>query len=585
MSRLKLSENAKYVLRQRYLCKNEEGAIIETPQQMFKRVAKAIANVELQYGKTKIEVKAFEKEYYKMMSKLEFLPNSPTLMNAGTKLGQLSACFVLPIDDSIDSIFQAILFTSKIHKTGGGTGFAFSRIRPKEDVVQSTGGIASGPISFMTVFDAATEVIKQGGKRRGANMGVLRVDHPDIWDFVVCKEREGMLKNFNISVGITKEFMEAVFKDKELESVNPRTGKATQKIKARALWNLILTMSWRNGEPGVIFLDKINQGNPTPGVGKIEATNPCGEQPLLPYESCNLGSINLSKFLKNGRGKKKKVKIDWVKLERTIRLSVRFLDSVIDANKFPLPIIKEKTLANRKIGLGVMGFADMLLQMGIRYNTKEAVELGRKIMHFILHKGIQMSRELGKEKGSFANKDKSIYVHEESLRNATITTIAPTGTISIIANCSSGIEPIFALVQKRNVKESMGKNFIEVNPAIRISLKLKGLWNSKMEEALIKTQCIDCTVLPKDFKEAFITAGEIAPEWHVKMQAAFQENTDNAVSKTINLPHESTVTDIEKIYELAYKLGCKGITVYRDGSRKYQLLTKAGRISCTTCGD
>jgi len=585
MSKLKLSENAKYVLSQRYLCKNEEGEIIETPQQMFRRVAKAIAKVEFRYGKTKTEVKALEREYLKMMTRLEFLPNSPTLMNAGTKLGQLSACFVLPVDDSIDSIFEAILFTSKIHKTGGGTGFAFSRIRPKEDVVKSTGGIASGPISFMTVFDAATEVIKQGGKRRGANMGVLRVDHPDIWDFVVCKEKEGMLRNFNISVGITKDFMKAVFKDKEFKVINPRTKKAIQKIKARALWNLILTMSWKNGEPGVIFLDKINEGNPTPGVGKIEATNPCGEQPLLPYESCNLGSINLSKFLKNGRGKTRKAKLDWVKLKKTIRLSVHFLDNVIDANKFPLPVIKEKTLANRKIGLGVMGFADMLLQLGIRYNTKEAVDLGRKIISFILHEGIQMSRELGKEKGSFPNKDKSIYAHEDFLRNATITTIAPTGTISIIANCSSGIEPIFAVVQKRNVKDSMGKDFVEVNPAIRISLELKGLWGPKMEEALIKTQCIDCTTLPKEFKEAFITAAEISPEWHVRMQAAFQENTDNAVSKTINLPFESTVTDIEKIYELAYKLGCKGITVYRDGSRRYQLLTKAGRVSCPTCSD
>lgn len=583
MRRLKLSENALYVLQQRYLRKNEKGEIVETPRQMFKRVARAIAETEFLYGKTKKEVRALEREYFRMMSKLEFLPNSPTLMNAGTDLGQLSACFVLPVDDSIDSIFQAILYTSKIHKTGGGTGFAFSRIRPKEDVVQSTGGVASGPISFMTVFDSATEVIKQGGKRRGANMGVLRVDHPDIWDFVVCKEKEGLLRNFNISVGITKDFMDAVFKDKEFKLINPRTGKASQKIKARALWNLILTMSWRNGEPGVIFLDKINEANPTPGVGKIEATNPCGEQPLLPYESCNLGSINLSKFLKNGRGKTKKRQIDWDKLEKTIRITVRFLDSVIDANKFPLPIIKEKTLANRKIGLGVMGFADMLLQMGIKYNSKEAVELGRKITHFILHKGIQMSRELGKEKGNFPNKDKSIYAHEEYLRNSTITTIAPTGTISIIANCSSGIEPIFAIVTKRNVKDSMGKDFVEINPAVRISLELKGLWSPKMEEALIKTQCVNCTVLPKDFKQAFVTAEEISPEWHVKMQAAFQENTDNAVSKTINLPFESTVTDIEGIYELAYKLGCKGITVYRDGSRKHQLLTKAGKSSCPTC--
>jgi len=581
---VKLSENAKYILQQRYLLKNEKREIVETPDQMFKRVAKTIAQVEANYGKSKKEIKKLEHDFLKMMIRLEFLPNSPTLMNAGTDLGQLSACFVLPVEDDIDSIFHAVHYTAKIHKSGGGTGFSFSKLRPKDDIVEATGGIASGPISFMRVFDMATEVIKQGGKRRGANMGVLRVDHPDIMDFIVCKEKEGMLSNFNISVGLTDQFMEAVEKDKDFPLINPRTGKPEKYIKARALWNLLLTMSWRNGEPGVIFLDRINKpdltGNPTPQIGRIEATNPCGEQPLLPYESCNLGSLNLSKFIKIKKGKPD---VDWKKLKSRIRLAVRFLDNVIDANKFPLSEIKEMTLANRKIGLGVMGWADMLLNMGIKYDTDEAVELGKKIMYFILHTGIQMSRELGQEKGSFPNKDKSIYAHEPYLRNATITTVAPTGTISIIADASNGIEPLYAVVQKRNVEESLGKDLLEINPAVRISLELKGLWSPQMEEALIKTQCIHCTTLPEEFKKAMVTASEIAPEWHVKMQAAFQESTDNAVSKTINLPSESTVTDIEKIYWQAYKSGCKGITIYREGSRKAQLLTKESSI-CPTCG-
>lgn len=583
---MKLSENAKFILEQRYLLRNEGREIIETPEKLFRRVARAIAEVEIKYGKSPKEVKSLEKKFYDMMVKLEFLPNSPTLMNAGTDLGQLSACFVLPVEDHIDSIFGAVHSTAKIHKSGGGTGFSFSRIRPKGDVVGSTGGIASGPLSFMRVFDMATEVIKQGGKRRGANMGVLRVDHPDILDFIICKEKEGMLSNFNISIAITDKFMEAVKKDIDFKLINPRTKKADKTIKARALWNLIITMSWKNGEPGIIFIDRINKpdltGNPTPKVGLIETTNPCGEQPLLPYESCNLGSINLSKFIKN---RKQKTEIDWTKLKKTIRLAVRFLDNVIDANKFPLEEIEKATLSNRKIGLGVMGWTDMLLQLGIKYDTPKAVNLGKKLMHFVLHTGIQMSRELGKEKGSFPNKDKSIYIHEEALRNATITTIAPTGTISIIASCSNGIEPIYAVVQQRNVEESLGKNLVEVNPTIQTSLELKGLWSPQMEEALIQTQCIKCTTLPKEMKDVFVTSSEIKPEWHVKMQAAFQESTDNAVSKTINLPSSATVHDIEKIYLLAYSLECKGITVYREGSRKYQLLTKPLLGKCIRCGD
>jgi ribonucleoside-diphosphate reductase alpha chain len=408
-------------------------------------------------------------------------------------------------------------------------------------------------------------------------MGVLRVDHPDIFDFIVLKEREGVLRNFNISIGLTKEFMKAVEMDKDFDLVNPKTKRIAKTIRARALWNLIITMSWKNGEPGIIFLDKINDTNPTPELGEIESTNPCGEQPLLPYESCNLGSINLSKFVRNG-------KVDWDKLRRITRLSVRFLDNVVDANKYPLPQIEKITLGNRKIGLGVMGWADMLLMLCIKYDTDQAIDLGKKIMKFIQDEGFLMSQELGKEKGNFPNKPKSIYKDLEHLRNATITTVAPTGTISIIANCSSGIEPIFAIVQRRNVKETLGKDLIEVNPAIRHSLELKGLWSSLMEEALIKTQCIKCTLLPKETKDVVVTSAEIKPEWHTRMQAAFQEFTHNAVSKTINLPPETTPNDIEDIYLLAYKLGCKGITVYRDGSRKHQLLTKE-EGACPVCGD
>lgn len=491
---MSLSENAKYILKQRYLKKDENREIIESPRQLFRRVAKAIAEVDLKYGKTKDEIKKEENDFLNIMLKFEFLPNSPTLMNAGTNLGQLSACFVLPVDDDIDAIFAAVHYTAKIHKTGGGTGMSFSRLRPKDDVVKSTGGIASGPISFMTVFDAATEVIKQGGKRRGANMGLLRVDHPDIFDFIVLKEREGVLRNFNISIGLTKEFMNAVEKDLDFDLVNPKNHKVTKTIRARALWNLIITMSWKNGEPGIVFLDKMNDANPTPELGEIETTNPCAEQPLLPYESCNLGSINLTMFVKNG-------KIEWEKLRKIVRLSVRFLDNVVDANKYPLPQIEQITLGNRKIGLGVMGWADTLLMLGIRYDSDQGIELAKKVMQFIQQEGFLMSQELGKEKGNFPNMPKSIYKDLPNLRNATITTIAPTGTISIIANCSSGIEPIFAVVQRRNVKETLGKDLIEVNPAIRHSLELKGLWSPQMEEALKKTQCVKCTLLPKETKD------------------------------------------------------------------------------------
>lgn len=573
-----LSPNALFILQQRYLQRNENRDVVETPTQMFKRVAKAIADIELLYGKDKSFVKNLEKEFYNTMMRLEFLPNSPTLMNAGTKLGQLAACFVLPVEDDIDSIFNAVHYTAKIHQSGGGTGFSFSKLRPKGDVVKSTGGIASGPLSFMEVFNSATNVIKQGGKRRGANMGILRVDHPDIEDFIITKEKEGIFSNFNFSVGITDKFMEAVVKDADFELINPRNKKPMKTIKARVIWNLLCYMSWKNGEPAVIFLDTINKGNPTPEVGELEATNPCGETPLLPYEACNLGSINLSKFIKkNGT-----VKIDYDKLRKTVRLAIRFLDNVIDANKYPLPEIKEASLANRKIGLGVMGFADMLLYLGIKYNSPAALQIAEDIMKVILEEATKTSEELGKEKGNFPNKDKSIYKSKPFMRNATLTTIAPTGTISIIANCSYGIEPIFAVVQRRNVKETLGKDLIEVNPAVKRSLELKGLWNPEIEKTLVTTQCKNCIVIPKEMKEALVTSAEISPEGHLKMQAAFQKYTHNAVSKTINLPAATTVNDIEAIYILAHKLGIKGVTIYRDGSRNYQLLTREDG-SCPTC--
>ena len=575
---INLSENAKFILKQRYLQRDENREIIETPNQMFKRVAKAIAEIEYNYGKDKVFVRQMEKDFFNMMTRFEFLPNSPTLMNAGTNLGQLSACFVLPVEDDIDEIFKAIAYTARIHKSGGGTGFSFSRLRPKSDVVKSTGGVASGPISFMTVFDAATEVIKQGGKRRGANMGIMRVDHPDIMDFIMAKETEGVLHNFNLSVGITDKFMKAVEKDGDFEFINPRTGKYEKSVKARAIWNLLCLMSWKNGEPAVIFLDTINKANPTPEIGEMEATNPCGETPLLPYESCNLGSMNLAKFIKkNGH-----VEFDYERFEKVVAIAIRFLDDVVDANKYPLPQIREATLANRKIGLGVMGWADLLMFMGIKYDSNEAIELSEKIMSSMLSTAMRTSVALGKEKGNFPNISKSKFKNEEFMRNATLTTIAPTGTISLIANASSGIEPIFAVVQRRNVEETLGKNLVEINPSVKRSLELKGLWNPDIEKALVDTQCKNCVVLPKEMKEVLRTSAEISPEWHLKMQATFQKYTNNAVSKTINLPNNASIHDIESIYMQAWKLGIKGTTVYRDNSRQYQLLVKEDG-SCPTC--
>ncbi|NIR86312.1 vitamin B12-dependent ribonucleotide reductase [Candidatus Bathyarchaeota archaeon] len=565
---LKLPLNAIVVLERRYLRKDEKGRVIESTSQMFRRVAKSLAEVEKQYGKGNAELSRYEDDFYRLMTSLEFLPNSPTIMNAGTMFRQLSACFVLPVEDSIEGIFDTLKAAAIIHKTGGGTGFSFSRLRPRGDVVRTTGGIASGAISFAKIYDVATEVMKQGGRRRGANMGILRVDHPEIMDFIVAKEKEGVLRNFNISVGITDEFMEAVEKDGDFELINPRNGEVVKTLKARAIWNLIIMMAWKNGEPGVVFLDTINRHNPTPNMGQIESTNPCGEQPLLPYESCNLGSIDVSKFVTDDG------KMDWDRLRKTVRLAVRFLDNVVDANVYTLPQIEKITKGNRKIGLGVMGFADMLIKMGIKYDTEEGLQTAEKLVKFINDEAKKMSVELGEEKGSFPNFKGSIWEGQfKTMRNATVTTVAPTGTISIIAGCSQGIEPLFAIAYVREVAESLGRSLVEVNSLFENVALKEGFYSEELiKKVSKKTSIQDVEEIPEHIRKLFVTAHDIDAGWHVRMQAAFQKYTDNAVSKTINFPNWATPDDIEKAYLLAYKLGCKGITVYRHGSRETQVL-------------
>ncbi|UCD97304.1 MAG: adenosylcobalamin-dependent ribonucleoside-diphosphate reductase [Candidatus Bathyarchaeota archaeon] len=565
---LKLPLNAILVLERRYLRKDQRGQVLETTSELFRRIADSIAAIEKGYGKSDSEVQDFEEKFYEIMTNLKFLPNSPTLMNAGTMFRQLSACFVLPVDDSIDGIFDTLKVAAIIHKTGGGTGFSFSKIRPRGDIVRTTGGIASGAISFAKIYDAATDVMKQGGRRRGANMGILNVDHPEIMDFIVAKEKEGVLRNFNLSVAVSDEFMKAVEEDGDFHLVNPRDGKKVEALKARAIWNLMIMMAWKNGEPGVVFLDTINRNNPTPTMGQIEATNPCGEQPLLAYESCNLGSIDVSKFV-NEEGE-----VDWEDLRRTIRLAVRFLDNVVDANVYTLPAIEEVTKGNRKIGLGIMGFADMLIKMGIRYDSNKGVRTAEKLMQFVDAEARKMSCEIGKEKGSFPNFNRSIWKeHFATMRNATVTTIAPTGTISIIAGCSQGIEPIFAIVYLREVSESLGRSLIEMNPLFESTALKKGFYEEGlMKKIARKTSIQDVKEIPRKVRELFVVAHDVNAEWHIRMQAAFQKFTDNAVSKTINFPNKATPDEIEKAYWLAYKSGCKGITVYRHGSRQRQVL-------------
>ena len=568
---IKFSSTALAVLEKRYLMKDDKGQG-ETSEEMFRRVAQNIADAE-RIDNRQGDAEYWEEEFYHLMANLEFLPNSPTLMNAGRELQQLSACFVLPIDDSMESIFNTIKYTALIHKSGGGTGFSFSKIRPEGDMVGSTGGVASGPVSFMRAFDTATDVIKQGGTRRGANMAILNVNHPDILKFIAAKEKGDNLTNFNLSVAANDDFMRAVTAGAEYDLINPRNKEVVGRLNAKEIFDKIVDQAWRTGDPGLVFLDRINKYNPTPNLGDIESTNPCGEQPLLPYESCNLGSINLSRMVSDKNGE---TEIDYPKLEKTVILAVRFLDNVIDMNKFPLPEIKEATRLTRKIGLGIMGFADLLFQLGIPYDSEEALQIAEDVMRFIQRIATEASVKLANERGVFPAFKDSVYDKhgEPGVRNATRTTIAPTGTLSIIAGCSSGIEPLFALSYRHNILD--GDSFIEVNPHFEEVAKREGFYSAELMEEIAKRGSIqDMDGIPDKAKKIYATAHDISPEWHIKMQAAFQSSTNNAVSKTINFPHDATIEDVARAYMLAYDWGCKGITIYRDRSKDKQVLSIA----------
>ena len=595
-----LSKNAIKVLEKRYLIRDSHGNATETPAEMFYRSAKTLAEADKNYGATQQEVDETTKEFYEYISKRYFMPNSPTLMNAGKDIGQLAACFVLPVEDSLEGIFETIKNTALIHQSGGGTGFSFSRLRPKNDIVHSTMGVSSGPVSFMEVFNAATEAVKQGGARRGANMGILRVDHPDILDFIHCKTDNDKLNNFNISVAITDKFMEALKAGEDYELINPRTKQPAGKLSAKAVFDIIVDGAWKNGEPGIVFIDRMNEYNPTPQIGEIESTNPCGEVPLLPYEACNLGSINLGLMIKNENSSPC---VDWDKLKNTVNVAIHFLDNVITINKYPLPQIAQTVRNNRKIGLGVMGWADMLMQLGIAYNSEEGTKLALQIMEFIDYHSKVKSVELAKQRGKFANFKGSIYdgnfkdekpflsykyqgksaglVSDEmwekldkkialyGLRNATTTCIAPTGTISMIAGASGGIEPLFGLVFIRDIMD--GTKLVEVNPVFENYAKNHGFYSDElMTKISVDGTLAHCSTVPEEAKKIFVCAHDISPYWHVKMQAAFQFHTDNAVSKTVNFVENATKEDVAQTYILAYENGLKGITVYRNNSRSLQ---------------
>ena len=564
---MELSKNALTVLERRYLIKNGEGVVIETVEELFRRVAGAIAASDRRYDEN-ADCEALADSFYRMMTNLEFLPNSPTLMNAGRPLGQLSACFVLPVEDTMEGIFETIKQAALIHKSGGGTGFSFSRLRPCGSAVNSTGGVASGPISFMKVFNMATEAVKQGGTRRGANMGILRVDHPDIMEFIHCKTNNKEITNFNISVGLTEKFMNAVEAGKDYELVDPHGGRVTGTLNAREVFECIVDAAWHNGEPGIIFLDRLNRDNVVPKAGEIESTNPCGEQPLLPYESCNLGSINLTKMLREENGV---YSFDWDKLKATAKKAVHFLDNVIDANKYPLKEIDFMTKQTRKVGLGVMGWADALLRLKIPYNSEQAVRLAETVMRAVTEAGREESRELAKARGTFPLFQESTLDQELPQRNATGTTIAPTGTLSLLASCSSGVEPIFGYVYIRNIMD--GTEMIEVNPILREVLEERGLYSDELMKKIAKQGSLEgIEEIPEEIRRVFVSAHEVSPEFHIRMQAAFQRHTDNAVSKTVNFCNSATREEVAEVYKLAFRLGCKGVTIYRDGSRSEQVL-------------
>ncbi len=600
---IKLSENAKKVLEKRYLKRDIKGTVTETPKELFERVAYTIADADKTFGENEDSINQTKKKFFDMIANAYFMPNSPTLMNAGRELGQLSACFVLPVEDSLEGIFETIKNTALIHKSGGGTGFSFSKLRPKNDVVHSTMGVSSGPVSFMEVFNAATEAVKQGGTRRGANMGILRIDHPDILEFINCKSDLTKLNNFNISVAITDKFMEALERDGDYELIHPNTKLPVQKLRAKEIFDLIVKGAWSSGEPGVIFIDKMNKDNPTPLVGDIESTNPCGEVPLLSYEACNLGSINLNKMVDTDADGKNS--INWEKLAEVTRLAIHFLDNVIVANNYPLPKIADMVQANRKIGLGVMGWADMLMKMGVSYNSEEGCKLGRQVMEFIDYHSKVESIELSKKRGKFGNFPGSVYdrgnylskkykgqsaglitdemwakmdedIANYGIRNATTTCIAPTGTISMIAGASGGVEPLFGLVFKRNIMDNT--EMYEVNPIFKKYAMDNGFYSEDLMAEIAKTGSVaHIEGIDEKVKEIFVTAHDITPKSHVMMQAAFQLHTDNAVSKTVNFEEDATMEDVAEAYILAYKNNLKGITVYRNNSRYSQPMLLEGK--------